>query len=61
MQTRVYALKDGGVITTYTPAGESDVYKEGVEYFNNQPIYAKIVEMGANEDCRAERFPLRCT
>ena len=42
------ALKNGGVITTYTPAGESDVYNEGVAYFNNQPIYAKIVEMGAN-------------
>lgn len=42
------ALKNGGVITTYTPAGKSEVYNEGVEYFNNQPIYAKIVEMGAN-------------
>ena len=41
------ALKNGGVITTYTPAGKSEVYNEGVEYFNNQPIYAKIVEMGA--------------
>ena len=27
------ALKNGGVITTYTPAGKSDVYNEGVEYF----------------------------
>ena len=40
------ALKKGGVITTYAPAGKSDVYNEGVEYFNNQPIYSKIVEMG---------------
>ena len=42
------ALKDGGVITCCTSAGTSEVYNEGVEYFNNQPIYAKIVEMGAN-------------
>ena len=42
------ALKDGGVITCCTSAGTSDVYNEGIEYFNNQPIYAKIVEMGAN-------------
>ena len=28
--------------------GKSDVYQEGVAYFNDQPIYAKIVEMGAN-------------
>lgn len=42
------ALKDGGVITCCTSAGTSEVYNEGIEYFNNQPIYAKIVEMGAN-------------
>lgn len=42
------ALKDGGVITTCISAGESDVYNEGVEYFNNTPIYAEIVKMGAN-------------
>lgn len=42
------ALKNGGVITTSKTAGESDVYKEGVEFFNNTPIYEKIVEMGAN-------------
>ena len=40
------ALTDGGVITCYAPAGESDVYNQGVEYFNDQPIYSKIVEMG---------------
>lgn len=39
------ALKNGGVVTTYAPAGESKVYQEGVEYFNNQPIYADIAEM----------------
>lgn len=42
------ALKDGGVITTCISAGTSDVYNEGVAYFNDQAIYAKIVEMGAN-------------
>lgn len=42
------ALKNGGVITTSTKAGQSDVYKEGVAYFNNQPIYEQIVEMGTH-------------
>lgn len=42
------ALRDGGVITTVLACGESDVYNEGVEYFNNTPIYAQIVEMGGN-------------
>lgn len=42
------ALKDGGVISTYTPAGESDVYNEGVAFFNDTPIYSQIVEMGTH-------------
>ena len=42
------ALKDGGVITCSSKAGQSAVYQEGVPYFNDQAIYAKIVEMGAN-------------
>lgn len=42
------ALRNGGVITTCITAGKSEVYNEGVEYFGGQPIYAKIVEMGAN-------------
>lgn len=42
------ALKDGGVITCSFSAGQSDVYQEGIEYFNDQPIYSKIVEMGSN-------------
>lgn len=42
------ALKNGGVITTCISAGESDVYNEGVAYFNDTPIYAQIVEMGAH-------------
>ncbi len=42
------ALTDGGVISTYAPAGESEVYNAGVAFFNNTPIYAKIVEMGTH-------------
>ena len=42
------ALKNGGVVSTYIPAGETEVYQEGVEYFNNQPIYADIAEMGSH-------------
>lgn len=42
------ALKDGGVISTYAPAGESEVYNEGVPFFNDTPIYAEIVEMGTH-------------
>ncbi len=42
------ALKNGGVITCSISAGESDVYQEGVEFFNGQPIYSTIVEMGAS-------------
>ena len=42
------ALKDGGVVTTCISAGKSDVYNEGVAYFNNTPVYAQIVAMGAN-------------
>lgn len=42
------ALTNGGVITCCVSAGKSDVYNQGVEYFNNTPIYAKIVEMGAH-------------
>ena len=42
------ALRNGGVITTCISAGQSDVYQEGVPYFNDQAIYAKIVEMGSH-------------
>ncbi len=42
------ALKNGGVITTCISAGQSDVYNEPDAYFNDQPIYAKIVEMGSH-------------
>ena len=36
------------MITCSTKAGKSDVYQQGVAYFNNQPIYAQIVEMGTH-------------
>ena len=42
------ALKNGGVITCSSKAGASDVYQEGVDFFEGQPIYADIVKMGAN-------------
>lgn len=42
------ALKNGGVVSTYIPAGESEVYNEGVAFFNDTPIYAQISEMGAH-------------
>lgn len=42
------ALRNGGVITCCISAGTSDVYQEGVEYFNNTPIYSQIVEMGSH-------------
>ena len=42
------ALRNGGVITCCISAGQSDVYQEGVDFFNTQPIYSKIVEMGSH-------------
>ena len=41
------ALQNGGVITCSLKAGASDVYQKGVAFFNDQPIYTKIVEMGS--------------
>lgn len=58
------ALLKGGVITTCISAGKSDVYNQGVDYFNGQAIYTTIVEYGAHVqvieqndfhyDCRSE-------
>ncbi len=48
VETYDNALRDGGVVTCCISAGKSDVYNEGVEYFNNTPIYAQIVEMGGH-------------
>ncbi len=42
------ALTDGGVITCCISAGQSEIYQAGVDYFNGQPIYADIVEMGSH-------------
>ena len=42
------ALTNGGVITTCISAGQSEVYNQGVDYFNGQAIYADIVEMGSH-------------
>ena len=43
----VAALKNGGVITCCISAGQSEVYGEGVPFFNNQPVYKDITEMGS--------------
>ena len=48
MDTYDNALRNGGVITTCVSASASDVYQEGIEFFNNQAIYSKIVEMGTH-------------
>ncbi len=42
------ALRNGGVITCCISASKSDVYQEGVDFFNGQAIYTDIVSMGAN-------------
>ncbi len=41
------ALRNGGVITCCISAGTSDVYQEGVDFFDGQAIYSDIVAMGA--------------
>ncbi len=38
------ALEKGGVIGTCLAAAQSDVYSKGLPYFQNQPVYATIVE-----------------
>ncbi len=47
METYDNALTKGGVITCCISAGQSDVYQQGIEYFNGQAIYSDIVAMGA--------------
>ncbi len=37
-------LPSSGAISTYLPAGQSEVYKQPVPFFNNEPIYATISE-----------------
>ena len=46
-QTYDEALRKGGVVTCCISAGQSEVYSEGVAFFNNQPVYTEIVEMGS--------------
>ena len=46
-QTYDEALRTGGVVTCSISAGQSEVYGEGVAFFNNQPIYKDITEMGS--------------
>ena len=48
MDTYDDALRNGGVITTCVSASQSDVYQEGVDFFNGQAIYSDIVEMGTH-------------
>ena len=42
------ALLKGGVIGCCLSAAQSDVYKEGVPFFNGQAVYSDIVEMGSH-------------
>ncbi len=42
------ALRNGGVIGCSTTAAKSDVYNEGVAFFNGQAVYSTIVEMGTH-------------
>ena len=42
------ALLNGGVIGTCAAAAESEVYQQGVDFFNGQAIYADIVEYTQN-------------
>ncbi len=42
------ALRNGGVIGCCLSAAKSDVYQEGIDFFNGQPVYATIVEMGSH-------------
>ncbi len=48
--TKTYdeALLKGGVIGCCLSAAQSDVYKEGVPFFNGQAVYSDIVEMGSH-------------
>lgn len=41
------ALRKGGVVTCCISAGQSEVYGEGVPFFNDQPVYKDITEMGS--------------
>ena len=42
------ALTDGGVISTYSPALETETYQAGVEFFSGEAIYAEICSWTQN-------------
>ena len=42
------ALRNGGVVGCCLSAAQSDVYSEGVPFFNGQAVYSTIVEMGSH-------------
>ena len=48
--TKTYdeALRKGGVIGCCLSAAKSEVYSEGVPFFNGQAVYSDIVEMGSH-------------
>ena len=48
--TKTYdeALRQGGVIGCCLSAAKSEVYSEGVPFFNGQAVYSEIVEMGSH-------------
>lgn len=41
-------LGTSGAIACYQPAADSEAYQEGVEFFNNEAIFSKILEYSAN-------------
>ena len=41
-------LPETGAISCYLPAGESEVYNEPSEFFNDQPIFSTIVEYSSH-------------
>ena len=48
MKTYDEALLKGGVIGCCLSAAKSEVYSEGVPFFNGQAVYSDIVEMGSH-------------
>ncbi len=42
------ALLNGGVVTTYAPAGNSETYSSGISFFNDTAIYQQIAEYTSN-------------
>lgn len=40
-------LPSSGAVANWLPAGESEVYKQPVAFYGNQPIYSQVVEYGS--------------